>query len=62
MAQVGHGEGRRKTARLKMMVATTQVMLALIKDVVDVGVVLSLKPILNSWQLCLSFKFDVLTK
>ena len=36
-------------------------MLALIKGVVDVGVVLSLKPILKSWQLCLSFKLDVLT-
>ena len=38
-----------------------QVMLALTKRVVDVGVVLSLKPILKSWQLCLSFKLDVLT-
>ena len=44
------------------MVATAQVMLALIKGVVDVGVVLSLKHILKSWQLCLSFKLDVLTK
>ena len=34
-------------------------MLALIKYVVNVGVVLSLKPILKSWQLCLSFKLDV---
>ena len=34
--------------------------LALIKDVVDVGVVLSLKPILKSWQLRLSFILDVL--
>ena len=37
-------------------------MLDLIKGVVNVGVVLSLKPILKSWQLCLSFKRDVLTK
>ena len=50
----------RKT-RLEKMVATTQLMLALIKGVVDVGVVLSLKPILKGWQLRLSFKFDVLT-
>ena len=53
-------EGERK-ARLEKMVATAQLMLALIKGVVNVGVVLSLKPILNSWQLCLSFKLDVLT-
>ena len=33
----------------------------LIKRVVNVGVVLSLKPILKSWQLCSSFKLDVLT-
>ena len=42
------------------MVVTVQVMLALMKSVVDVGVVLPLKPILKSWQLCLSFKLDVL--
>ena len=41
------------------MVATTELMLALIKGVVNAGVVLSLKPILKSWQLCLSFKLDV---
>ena len=46
-----------RKARLKRMVATAQVMLALIKGVVDVGVVLSRKPILKSWQL-----LDVLTK
>ena len=40
---------------------TRYTVLALIKGVVDVGVVLSLKPILKSWQLCLSFKLDVLT-
>ena len=51
----------RKT-RLEKMVATAQVMLALIKGVVGVGVVLSLKPILKSWLLRLSFKLDVLTK
>ena len=43
------------------MVATAQLRLAQINGVVDVGVVLSLKPILKSWQLCLSFKHDVLT-
>ena len=43
------------------MVATTQVMLSLTKGVVYVGMVLSVKPILKSWQLCLSFKLDVLT-
>ena len=48
-------------ARLEKMVAITHLMLALIKDVVDMGVVLSLEPILKSWQLCLSFKLDVLT-
>ena len=39
----------RKT-RLEKMIATAQLMLALIKGVVDVGVVLSLKPILKCWQ------------
>ena len=48
-------------AKLEKIVATAQLMLALIKGVVDVGVVLSLKPILKSWQLNLglSFKLDV---
>ena len=50
---------KERKARLEKMVATTELMLALIKGVVDVGVVLSLKPILKSWQLCLSFKLDV---
>ena len=50
-----------RKARLEKMVATAQLMLALIKGVVDVGMVLSLKPILKSWQLCLSFKLHVLT-
>ena len=51
-----------RKARLEKMVATAQLMLALIKGVVNVGVVLSLKPILKSWNyLCLSFKLDVLT-
>ena len=62
--QLPHGsmetDEERKT-RLEKMVATPQLMLAPIKGVVDVGVVLSLKSILNSWQLCLSFKLDVLT-
>ena len=44
-----------RKARLEKMVATTQFMLALIKSVVDVCVVLSLKPIKKSLQLCLSF-------
>ena len=51
-----------RKARPERMVATAQVKLALIKGVVDVGMVLSLKLILKSWQICLSFKFDVLTK
>ena len=50
-----------RKARLEKMVATALLMLALIKGVVEVGVVLSLKPILKSWQLCLSFKLDFLT-
>ena len=49
-----------RKARLEKMVATAGVMLTLVKGVVDVGVVLSLKPILKSWQLCLKFKLDVL--
>ena len=40
-----------RKARLEKMVALTQLMLALIKGVVNVGVVLSFKPILKSWQL-----------
>ena len=44
----------RKT-RLEKMVATIQLMLALIKGVVNMGVLLSLKTILKRWQLCLSF-------
>ena len=51
-----------RKARLEKMVTTAQLMLVLIKGVVDVGVVLSLKPILKSWQLCLSFKLDVPTR
>ena len=48
-------------ARLEKIVASTsQLMLALIKGVVNVGVVLSLEPSLKSWQLCLLFKLDVL--
>ena len=50
-----------RKSSLEKMVATVQLKLALIKGVVDVGVVLSLKPILKSWQLFLSFKLDVLT-
>ena len=47
-----------RKARLEKMVATAQL---LIKCVVDVAVILSLKPIMKSWQFCLSFKLDVLT-
>ena len=47
--------------RLEKVVATAQVMLALTIGVVYVGVVFSIKPILKSWQLCLSFKLEVLT-
>ena len=61
MAQVGHGDDEDRKSRLERMVATAQLMLALIKGVVYMGVVLSLKPILKSWQLCLSFKLDVVT-
>ena len=50
-----------RKARLEKMVATAQLMLALIKGVVDVGVVLSVKPILKNWQLCLSFKHVLAT-
>ena len=37
-----------RETRLEKMVATAQLMLALIKGVVNLGVVLSLKPILKS--------------
>ena len=37
---------KERKARLEKMVATAQLTLAMIKDVVNVGVVLSLKPIL----------------
>ena len=50
-----------RKARLEKMVATAKPMLALIKGVVNVDAVLFLEPILNSWQLRLSFKLDVLT-
>ena len=49
-----------RKARLEKMVATAQLMLALFKGVLYVGVVLSLKPNTESWQL-FSFKLDVLT-
>ena len=48
-----------RKARLEKMVGTAQLLLALIKGVVNVGVALSIKHILKSWQLCLSFKRDV---
>ena len=59
MVRVGHGDDKERKARLEKMVATTELMLAPIKGVVNVGVVLSLKPLLKIWQLCLSFKLDV---
>ena len=49
-----------RKSRLEKMVATIQLILALIKGVVAVGVVVP-KAILKSWQLCLSFKLNVLT-
>ena len=52
---------KERKPRQEKMVATAQVMLALTKGVVYVGMVLSVKFILKSWQLCLSFKLDVLT-
>ena len=66
MMQLPNGSGwpwrrTKKEKQLEKMVATAQLMLALIKGVVYVGVVLSLKPVLKSWQLCSSFKIDVLT-
>ena len=60
-AQFVHGDGRGKKTKTREVVATAQVMLALTKGVVYMGVVLSVKTILKSWQLCLSFKLDVLT-
>ena len=47
-----------RKARLEKMIATVQLMLALFKGVVHVGVVLSLNPSPKSWQLSLSFKLD----
>ena len=44
-----------RKSRLDKMIATAQLILALTKGVVNVF----LKPILNSWQPCLSFKLDV---
>ena len=41
-----------RKARQEKMVATAHLMLALIKGVVYIGVALSLKSILKSWQLC----------
>ena len=49
---------KERKSRLEKIV-TTELMLALIKGGVNAGVVLSLKPILKSWQLWLSFKLDV---
>ena len=48
-----------RKSSLEKMAATAQLMLALTKGVVNVGVVSFLKIILKSWQLCLSFKLDV---
>ena len=56
MTSVGHGDGRRKQSKTGEDGSYPQLMLAMIKGVVDVGVVLSSNPFL-----CLSFKLDVLT-
>ena len=48
-----NGSGKERKARLEK--SSRDYMLAIIKGVVNVGVVLPLK----SWQLCLSFKLDV---
>ena len=59
-AQLGHGNGRRKkikTGGEEGSYRTAHV--RPINGVVNVGVVLSFKHILNSWQLCLPFKLDV---
>ena len=61
MAQVAMEMDEERKARLEKIVVTTQLLLAPIKDVLNVGVILSLKPIPKSWQLCLSFKLDVPT-
>ena len=61
MAQVGHGDRRRKKSKTVEDGSYHTAHVKLIKGVVDVGVVLSLKPIPKRWLLCLSFKFDVLT-
>ena len=59
MAQVGHGDGQKKKSKTGEDGSYHKLMLTLIKGAVNMGVVLSLKPILKSWQLCLSFKLDV---
>ena len=51
-------DGRRKKTKTRDGSYCTGHVLSLTKGVVYVGVVL---PILKSWQLCLSFKLDVLT-
>ena len=58
----GHGDGRRKKSKTGEdgSYCTAHVNPDF-KGVVYVGVVLSLKPILKSSKLCLSFKVDVLT-
>ena len=53
-------DGRRKKTKTRDG-SYPQAMLSLTKGVVYVGVVLSVKPILKRWQLCLSFKLNVLT-
>ena len=49
-----------RKARLEKLVATAQLMLTLIKGVVNVGVVLSIKPILESWHRYLSLSIQTL--
>ena len=53
------GMDEERKSRLEKMLATAQFMLALTKGVVNVVVVLFVKPIMKCWQLCLSFKLDV---
>ena len=61
MAQADHGDRRRKKSKTGEDGSYRIAHLALIKGVIDVGAVLSLKPILKSWQQWITFKCDVLT-
>ena len=52
-AQFGHGDGGRKKTKTGEDGSYPTVHVSPDKSVVDVGMVLSLKPIQKSWQLCL---------